>query len=56
MRPSKCSVVELCSLKLTDANLSQVEDGQGIEKTLISIEERKNSINSRKHEVGAVIK
>jgi hypothetical protein len=40
---------------VTDANLSQVEGGQGREKSqeaLILMEERKNATNSRKRVVG----
>lgn len=55
-RTGKCSMGELCSLKLTDANFSQSESGQGTEETLILMEERKSAINSRKYQTAVVIK
>lgn len=49
-------MIELCSLRLIDAKLSQVEDGQGIEGTFILLEQTKSAINSRKHNIDALMK
>jgi hypothetical protein len=56
MHPGKYSMIELCSHTLIDANLSQVEGSQGTEEILFLMEEKKNLINSREQEIGAVMK
>lgn len=42
--------------RLIDTNLRQVEGGQGIEETVLLMDERKSAINSIKHEANAVMK
>lgn len=56
IRPGRYPLIELCRLSLTDDKLSQVEGGQGIEETLILMEERKSAINLRRNEINAVMK
>lgn len=56
IRPGKYSMRELWSLMLTDTKHSQVEGNQGIEETVISVEERKSEINSRRWEAAVVMK
>jgi hypothetical protein len=41
---------------MVDPKLRQVEGSQGIEETLILMEETKSAINSKKDEVNAVMK
>jgi predicted secreted acid phosphatase len=56
LHPGRYSLIELCSLRLTDDNLRQVECSQGIEDTLILMEKRKYTKNSRNDQVDAVVK
>jgi hypothetical protein len=56
MHPSRYSMKEPCSLRLIDAKLSQVKGGQGIEETVILMEESKRAINSRNHKLDTVMK
>jgi hypothetical protein len=42
---------QLCSRRLRGGNLRQVEGNEGIEETLIWIEERKSAINPTNHGV-----